>query len=102
MGPLGADRGGGPGPDRGPGSTGEPARPAEGTPGRGPNFPLGAERAVTRRLLLLLGGVLAFWVLLAVPARWLGGGDRAVVYSGAAPRPRALRARGWMWRSLCC
>jgi hypothetical protein len=36
------------------------------------------------RLLLLLGGVLAFWVLLAVPARWLGGGDRAVVYSGTA------------------
>jgi len=39
---------------------------------------------VNRRLLLLLSCSLAFWVLLAVPARWLGGGDLAVAYTGTA------------------
>lgn len=37
-----------------------------------------------RRLLLLLLGALTFWVLVAVPARALGGGEAAVVYSGTA------------------
>jgi hypothetical protein len=37
-----------------------------------------------RRLLLLLTGSLAFWVLAGVPARHLGGGDAALVYSGTA------------------
>jgi hypothetical protein len=37
-----------------------------------------------RRLLLLLSGSLAFWVLVGIPARLLGGGDAALVYSGTA------------------
>jgi len=37
-----------------------------------------------RRLLLLLVGSAAFWVLTAIPAKHLGGGDLALVYSGAA------------------
>jgi hypothetical protein len=36
-----------------------------------------------RRLLLLLSGTLAFWVLVGIPARLLGG-DAALVYSGTA------------------
>lgn len=39
---------------------------------------------MTRRLWLLVGGSLALWLLLALPARWLGGGDHAVAYSGTA------------------
>jgi hypothetical protein len=39
---------------------------------------------VTRPVLILTGGVAAFWVLLAVPARYLGGGDNAVAQSGLA------------------
>jgi hypothetical protein len=39
---------------------------------------------VLRRLLLLLLGTLTFWVLTAVPARALGGGEAAVVLSGTA------------------
>jgi hypothetical protein len=39
---------------------------------------------VTRRLLTLLGGVAAFWLLVGLPARWLGGGDEALLFSGAA------------------
>jgi hypothetical protein len=39
---------------------------------------------VTGRLLLLACGCLALWVLLAIPARHLGGGEDAVLYSGAA------------------
>ncbi len=37
-----------------------------------------------RRLVLLLTGSLAFWVLAALPARHLGGGDAALTYSGTA------------------
>jgi hypothetical protein len=37
-----------------------------------------------RRLLLLLSGSLAFWVLAGIPARLLGGGDAALAYSGTA------------------
>jgi hypothetical protein len=37
-----------------------------------------------RRLLLLISGSLAFWVLVGIPARLLGGGDDALVYSGTA------------------
>ncbi len=36
------------------------------------------------RLLLLAGGCLTLWVVLAVPARHLGGGDDALLYSGTA------------------
>jgi hypothetical protein len=39
---------------------------------------------VTRRLLWLLGGGLLFWLLTAWPARWLGGGDAALVYCATA------------------
>jgi len=39
---------------------------------------------VTGRLLVLIGLTLAFWVLAALPARWLGGGDLALLYSGTA------------------
>lgn len=37
-----------------------------------------------RRLLLLIGGALVFWVLVALPAHALGGGVQAVVFSAAA------------------
>ncbi len=36
------------------------------------------------RLLLLIGGALAFWLLVGLPARALGGGDQAFVFCGAA------------------
>jgi hypothetical protein len=39
---------------------------------------------VTKRLLLLVGGAAAFWLLAGLPARWLGGGVAALVFSGAA------------------
>jgi hypothetical protein len=39
---------------------------------------------VSRRLLLLVGGALAFWLLVGLPARILGGGDEALVFSGTA------------------
>jgi hypothetical protein len=39
---------------------------------------------VTRRLLLLLAGSLAFWLLAALPVRLLGGGDTALTWSGTA------------------
>ena len=37
-----------------------------------------------RRLLLLIGGALAFWLLAGLPAHAFGGGDRALVFSGVA------------------
>ncbi len=37
-----------------------------------------------RRLLLLVSGSMAFWVLVGVPARLLGGGDDALACSGTA------------------
>jgi len=37
---------------------------------------------VIGRVLLLIGGSLAFCLLTALPARHLGGGDLAVLYSG--------------------
>lgn len=37
-----------------------------------------------RRLLFLFGGCAAFGLLVALPARHLGGGDSAVVYIGTA------------------
>jgi hypothetical protein len=39
---------------------------------------------VTRSLLWMIGLPLVLWVLLAVPARRLGGGDEALWYSGTA------------------
>ncbi len=36
------------------------------------------------RLLLFVGATLAFWLLVALPARWLGGGNVAVLHSGTA------------------
>jgi hypothetical protein len=35
-------------------------------------------------LLVLIGLTLAFWLLVGLPARWLGGGDLALLYSGTA------------------
>ncbi len=37
-----------------------------------------------RRLLLLIGGALAFWLLVGLPAHAFGGGDKALVFSGVA------------------
>jgi hypothetical protein len=39
---------------------------------------------VIRRLLFLVGGSAAFWLLVGLPARHLGGGDSAVVFLGTA------------------
>jgi len=39
---------------------------------------------VKRRLFQLIGGTLTFWLFTAFPARWLGGGDHALVYSATA------------------
>jgi hypothetical protein len=39
---------------------------------------------VTRRLLMLVGSVAALWLLLGLPARHFGGGDDALMHSGAA------------------
>ena len=39
---------------------------------------------MTKPVLFLTGGVAALWLLLALPARYLGGGDDAVVQSGFA------------------
>lgn len=37
-----------------------------------------------RRLLFLVGGSAAFWLLVGLPARHLGGGDAAMVFLGTA------------------
>ncbi|HTU92047.1 MAG TPA: hypothetical protein VMF69_18330 [Gemmataceae bacterium] len=37
-----------------------------------------------QRLLFLIGGSAAFWLLVGLPARHLGGGDAAVVFLGTA------------------
>lgn len=37
-----------------------------------------------RRVLALIAGTLLFWLLVGLPARWLGGGDVALAYSGTA------------------
>jgi hypothetical protein len=56
---------------------------------------------VTRRLLLLFAASAAFWLLVALPARHLGGGDAAAVYSGTAlllclvPAAMTLLWAGW-------
>jgi hypothetical protein len=39
---------------------------------------------VRQRLLILVVAAAAFWVLTAIPAKHLGGGDLALVYSGVA------------------
>jgi hypothetical protein len=39
---------------------------------------------VIRRLLFLVGGCAAFWLLVGLPARHLGGGDAALVFLGTA------------------
>jgi hypothetical protein len=39
---------------------------------------------VIRRLLLLVGGTAAFWLIVGLPARYLGGGDTAIAYLGTA------------------
>jgi hypothetical protein len=57
---------------------------------------------VTRRLLLLVAGAAAFWLLVGLPARLLGGGEAALLYSGAAvllclpPMAATLVWAGWM------
>jgi hypothetical protein len=54
-----------------------------------------------RRLLVLLGGAAAFWLLVGLPARMLGGGDAALVFVGAAlllclpPMAAALAWAAW-------
>ena len=59
---------------------------------------------MTARLLLLIGGAGAFWLLTALPARHLGGGDLAVAYSGTAallclvPAVVTLAWAGWAFR----
>jgi hypothetical protein len=59
---------------------------------------------VTRRVLILVGGVAAFWLLLALPARHLGGGDEAVLQSGLAallclvPATAVLLWADWAFR----
>ena len=56
---------------------------------------------MTRRLLYLFGASAAFWLLVALPARHLGGGDAAVAYSGTAlllclvPAVATLLWAGW-------
>ncbi|GEM_PF-2373711 len=37
-----------------------------------------------RRMLVLFGGCAAFWLLVGLPARHLGGGDAALVFLGTA------------------
>jgi hypothetical protein len=37
-----------------------------------------------RRVLLLIAGSLALWLVVALPARMLGGGDAAIIFSGTA------------------
>jgi hypothetical protein len=37
-----------------------------------------------RSVLLLIAGSLAFWLFVALPARMLGGGDGAIIFSGTA------------------
>jgi hypothetical protein len=37
-----------------------------------------------RRIVYLFAGCAAFWLVVALPARHLGGGDTAVAYSGTA------------------
>lgn len=39
---------------------------------------------MSARLLFFVGVTLTFWLLAALPARWLGGGDLAILYSGTA------------------
>jgi hypothetical protein len=39
---------------------------------------------VIRRLLFLVGSCAAFWLLVGLPARHLGGGDAAMVFLGTA------------------
>ena len=39
---------------------------------------------MTRRLLWMAGGALVFWLLVGLPAAAFGGGDRALLFSGAA------------------
>jgi hypothetical protein len=59
---------------------------------------------VSKRILILVGGVTAFWLLLALPARHLGGGDEAVVQAGFAallclvPAVAALAWADWAFR----
>jgi len=56
---------------------------------------------VSRRLLVLIAASCAFWLLVALPARVLGGGDRAVAHSGTAlllclvPTAATLAWAGW-------
>jgi hypothetical protein len=37
-----------------------------------------------RRVLILIAGSMAFWLLVALPARLLGGGDQAAIFSATA------------------
>ena len=47
-------------------------------------LPIRSGVPVIRRLLFLVGGCAAFWLLVGLPARHLGGGDTAVVFLGTA------------------
>jgi hypothetical protein len=59
---------------------------------------------VTKRLLILVGGVMACWLLLALPARRLGAGEDAVIQSGLAallclvPAVLVMVWAGWAFR----
>jgi hypothetical protein len=59
---------------------------------------------VSGKLLVLIGGCLAFGLLVALPARHLGGGDVAVVYAGTAmflcllPAAATLAWAQWAFR----
>ena len=58
-----------------------------------------------QRLLILIVAAAAFWVLTAIPAKHLGGGNLALVYSGAAmllclvPGLLTLLWAGWVERT---
>lgn len=58
-------------------------------------------RDLSGPLLLLIGGASAFWLCTGLAARMLGGGDQALVFSGAAvllclpPMAATLLWAGW-------
>ena len=52
--------------------------------GREGFLPIRSGVPVIRRLLFLVGGSAAFWLLVGLPARHLGGGDSALVFLGTA------------------
>jgi len=54
-----------------------------------------------RKVLLLIGGTLFFWLLVGLPARWLGGGDVAAMYALTAALLCLIPAAGTLlWAEL--